>query len=123
MQFLNVDLLIRSAQSLNPLLESLGDAVLVLHSDPTPDQHFVNLELADNQDANADRTIVQFCDLIEAFPDLVRQIWDTATTKVFDAGYAVEPTDESWVMSELETATLDRLAKVGGSLRMTVYLK
>jgi hypothetical protein len=121
MQFLNVDLEIRSAQSLQLLLDSLGDAVFVLHSDSTPDQSFASLELADNRDTNADRTITQFCDLIQALPDAARQLWDTANTKIFDVGYQLESTDKSWVMSELAAATLDRLAKVGGRLRMTVY--
>ncbi len=123
MQFLNVDLLIRSSQALQPLLDGLGDAVLVLHSDTTPDQHFVSLELADNQGADADRTIEQFCDLIETLPNAARKSWDAADRRVFDVGYRLESMAKSGVMSELAAATIDRLAQVGGSLRMTVYLK
>jgi hypothetical protein len=121
MQFLNVDLEIRSTQTLQPLLDSLGDAAFVLHSDTTSDQHFASLELADHQEANADRTIERFCDLIEALPAAARQNWHASEARVFDVGYQLESTDKGGVMSELATATIDRLAQVGGSLRMTIY--
>jgi hypothetical protein len=122
--FLNVDLEIRSRAKLDALADALSDAVFVLYSGPAESRtHLLNLELSRDSPRRS-RTpaacIAAFCDLIENLPPVPRRLWDRAFRKSFDIGWQRAAPERSSTFA-LEPAILQRIAKLGASLAVTLY--
>ena len=67
-----------------------------------------------------DAQIVAFCDTVEHFEDQPKAIWDGAYRKTFNLGYEIDPT-ESCFRSELKPETVQRIAKLGASVLVSIY--
>jgi len=120
--FLNVDLEIASSASLAVLLDALTPSVLVLFHQAEPGHHKATLELniepCDPTDADAG--IASFCALIDALPPSARACWNRLTLRTFDIGYDALPPPQPTQFT-LSPLTLQNLARVNGSLTVTVY--
>jgi hypothetical protein len=118
--FLNVDLEIESSSKLDVLATAMGDRVVVLHSGPAskPKRHFLAVESA-RYLKNPDATIHALCSVIERLPSAARRVWESAN-KEFDVGYELRPSERSSRFS-IRPDTLERVAKLGGTLTVTYY--
>ena len=120
--FLNVDLDIESRCPLTPLINALGDHVIVLHQLATSQVFSASLETPDPADG-ADATINTLCSLIESLPEDARQSWHACTTRVFNIGYqgGYHPRGEFTFQSLLHPATIARIAHLGAGVAVTIY--
>jgi hypothetical protein len=149
-QYLNTDLEVHSEQDLSLLVEALyaHDSILYPKFDsedrrmePLPEEpvHFASFELntytMDETDANdfpvsnyadavinqeADIVINGFCDLIVQLPPQARQLWDCASTKIFDLGFCSGEQPRCF-QTMLAANSIRRIADLGASLTVTIY--
>lgn len=61
-----------------------------------------------------------FCNVVENLKEHPRAIWDGAYRKTFNLGYEIDST-ESCFRSELKPQTVDRIAKLGASVLVSIY--
>ena len=117
--FLNVDLEIKSYHDLRPIVNSFGDDVFNLYCGQVDEEYIATFEVS-NIGNDADSIISDFCTLVKALDKQAKELWDTAFMKVFDVGYesGLEPISYS---SEIRAETIDQVAALGASLRVTIY--
>lgn len=117
-RFLNVDLEVRGANDLQPLIDDLGDDVINLYAGRVHDHYLATFEARHSGDAN--ELIEHLCHLIENLAPDARSIWNEASSKVFDIGYEAGFGPKSYE-STLRPETLAAVARVDGALRVTIY--
>jgi hypothetical protein len=118
--FLNVDLEIESHHDLQPIVEDFGDDVFNLYCGEAQGHYLATFELHVSSGTDPDSIIYSFCELIESFGTEAKKLWESAFTKVFDIGYesGSEPISYS---SEIRVGTIERVALLGASIRVTIY--
>lgn len=119
-KFLNVDLVIDSAENLQPLVDELGKNISVMFNDKWKnDLYRLSLYLGDSYKKSADQTVSELCFLIENLSSESKLIWDKCHSKKFDIGF------ESGNFERLETEicaeTIGRIAKLEASILITIY--
>ena len=67
-----------------------------------------------------DAQIDVFCNVVENLKEQPRAIWDGACRKTFNLGYEIDST-ASCFRSELKPQTVDRIAKLGASVLVSIY--
>ena len=67
-----------------------------------------------------DAQIDAFCNVVENLQEQPTAIWDGAYRKTFNLGYEIDPT-ESFYRSELKPETVQRIAKLGASVLVSIY--
>ena len=67
-----------------------------------------------------DAQIDMLCNVIENLNEHPRATWDGAYRKTFNLGYEIDST-ESCFRSELKPQTVDRIAKLGASVLVSIY--
>ena len=120
-QFLNVDLEIESHRNLQPIVDSFGDDAVNLYCGQARGHYLATFETS-NTEADPDSIVSYFCMLVKALDGEAKELWDTAFTKVFDIGYesVLEARSYSY-SSEIRAETIERVAALGASLRVTIY--
>ena len=116
--FLNVDLEIESHQNLQPIVEDFGDEAVTLYSGQAQGHYVATFEAPHT--ADADSIISYFCALIKTLDADAKALWETAFTKVFDIGYESGTEPRSY-RSEIRAETIEQVASLGASLRVTIY--
>lgn len=115
-QYSNVDLVLRADVDLSPLLAELGERVMSLN--PGAPHTEATLELDHEGGPNA--AINAFCEVVESLSPAGRELWDRCRGRVLDAGF--EAGVDPWPFtSDIEAATLGRAARLGASLKITIY--
>jgi hypothetical protein len=118
---LNVDLEIESLENLQPLVDDLGDDVAVLFNGKNGGGYsFVSVELPALSDRDIDGLVSSFCHLIENLSPEAKLIWDKCHSKKFDAGFESGSFPRSY-RTELRADTIERVAKIGASIVITIY--
>jgi hypothetical protein len=122
MKFLNVDLEITAPESLQPIVDHLGESVSVLyHDNHDEDEYLLVLELNPEPAEKAvETTIAALCTLIETLPEAAKYHWQNATTRIFDIGYEAERESERSIV-DVSPAALVRIANLNATLRTTIY--
>lgn len=118
-RFLNVDLEVSSRTDLEWLVEEFGGDATKLYCGPSRG-HFVATFEIPGLSGEANGLIGNFCHLVENLPVDARRAWDDAFLKVFDIGYESGSAPKSY-QSELRPETVAAVARIGASLRITVY--
>ena len=116
---LNVDLDIYSKCDLQPLVTALGGKVIVLHAGRDRRTHCAHLELA-RPTKTADSTIRGFCALIEALPQMARDLWNAAKVRDFNIGVQAEMQPFSCQFA-FAPETLTATCGLGARIVFTVY--
>jgi hypothetical protein len=131
--FVNIDLELESDESLETLIEELGDGVFTLDR---LDERSIGLELSietrngmdfyksydDTEDlvGGVDIHIEEFCKLIENLSSKSKEIWDKCHRKEFDIGFESGNTPKSF-RTVIQSETVKRCAEIGASITITVY--
>jgi hypothetical protein len=114
-----VDLVIESASKLEALAGAMGKRVIIMYCGPfSRRRHLLALESA-REHKGADATIHALCAIVEGLPATARRVWSGAR-KQFDAGYELRPS-ERYSRFTLRPDTLERVARLGGTLAVTFY--
>jgi hypothetical protein len=131
--FVNVDLEIESTESLQPLLQELGNEVFNLNR---LDEKSATLELSvesrngmdfyetydDVKDdiGGVDIHIEEFCNLIEKLSPETRKIWNKCHRKEFDIGFQCGNTSKTF-RTAISAKTVQKCAKLEATVTITVY--
>ena len=118
-QYLNTDLEIESKSDLSKIVEEFGEDVLVLHHGEMRGYQHASFEIP-GSNAGADEVINSFCTLVEELPKEVREVWDGCCSRVLDIGYESGTSPRNF-KTEIRASTIERVAKIGGSLAITIY--
>jgi hypothetical protein len=120
-RYIQTDLEIRADFDLRRLVKSFGDAVYKLacgHPEVGP-LTFAGLELSDYS-PSLNKTLRNFCKIIEALPERGRTLWDKASSRVFDIGF--ESGDDRPVMPiTIDPKLFVRIAALGATVAVTIY--
>jgi hypothetical protein len=121
-RYLNTDLDLVAERDLAPLVSALrARGVLALYDVVTGEdgRRYVTLE-TDEQHDLPETTIVAMLDAIESLEGEARSLWSQCSLREFNIGYNCGK--EPWAFNNgLTNATLLRLARLGASLRITLY--
>ena len=124
-EFLNVDLEIESNESLDPIAQSFGDQVHVLHNGPHQEiPYLLALEIYAGNDHEPESIIEAFCDLIEGLSGKGKSAWRQAKARRFDIGIESGtgvPKRFMPLCLGLSTTILKRVAALSGEVVITVY--
>ena len=119
-RFLNVDLEIESALSLEPIVDAFQASGLhCLAHIQTKRGRLASFEIADCP-TDANDVVSAFCDVIERLGADARAVWESATVRRFDLGFRSDGSGPLF-RSELKEMTLGRLAKLGATVALSIY--
>ena len=119
-EFQNVDLDIFSAKDLTPLVNALGDKIVLLHLGRHKRTWETHLELASHPTRNPNSAIRDFCKLIRALSPEARHLWDCAKIRQFDIGISAG-TDQPAYWSSIDAETIKSAAELNASIAITIY--
>lgn len=119
-QFLNVDLVIDSAENLQPLVIELGENISVMFNGEWANGiNRLSLCLKDSYGKSVDQTVSELCFLIENLSSESKLIWDKCHSKKFDIGF--ESGSSENLETEICAETIGRIAKLEASILITIY--
>lgn len=119
-QYLNTDLEIESESDLSKIVDEFDEDVLVLHQGEIRGYQHAAFEIAGSSGStNPDDIINYFCDLVDGLSQETRKIWDGCCSRVFDIGYESGSTPN--FQSEIRPGTIERVAKIGAGIVITIY--
>jgi hypothetical protein len=135
--FINLDLELKSTESVQPLMKELADKVFSTHPGGFEELGMMELNpykmiegkeidlnktFDDSEDevGGADIFINEFCELIESLSDSSKEIWDKCHRKEFDLGFQCGNTQKTF-RTEIQASTIKRCAELGASIIFTVY--
>lgn len=124
--FANVDLEVWSRESLQPLIDELGENVWNMGHFEFENKNIlasfeINPKSIDEwKEVEAEEIILKFCSLIENLPPETRRIWNGCYKRVFDIGFESGNTENSF-QTEIKAETLKRVAEIEASIVVTIY--
>ncbi len=120
-QYLNTDLDLCCPNDLRSLNEYFENCDLhSLHCEQSNNSHWTACFESDHDYFEPEQHIAAMLESIESAPPPVKHIWDLCTLREFNIGY--DSGDKPWAFNQgLTNQTLNRLAGVGASLRITIY--
>ena len=120
-QYLNTDLEIESESDLSKIVAEFGEDVLVLHHGEIRGYQHASFEIAGSTNSTcADDIINSFCALVEFLSEEARATWDGCCSRAFDIGYESGTSPPNF-HSEIKARTIERVAKIGASIVITIY--
>ena len=119
-RYLGAELDVESKNDLTPLLDDLGQDVIVLHHGPINEINHASFQLAQAFYAGPDETIEGYCCLIENLSPETKAIWDSCFARVFDIGFECGSSPHRYRF-ELRPLTLNRVAAIGASIAFSLY--
>ena len=117
--FLNVDVDVFSKSPLEPLATALANKLSVQYIGRVGRGLF-QLHFAPYQAKSANSAVKRIVEVIDSLPSPPRRLWNTAQRRVFDAGFqgGRRPHCREF---ELDQEVVAAVARVGGSMRITIY--
>ncbi len=118
-RFLNVDLDVESRTSLKPLIDDLGEDVIVLHEGQSRGLYEAHFETAECG-GDAESTLATFCVLLENLDTEAAEVWKTAVSRTFDIGFdsGDSPCDFRAI---IHPDTVQRVAELNAAIIITIY--
>jgi len=120
--FLNLDLELKSATSLDAFVQHLAGEVFVLINEKVGGQYFLGLEpIIDGAlCSNLENCTRYFIDLLNILPAEMLAVWYNCTSRIFDFGF--DGGLESLPLSTmLSTKSLREMAQLGVDMKITIY--
>jgi hypothetical protein len=121
-EFLNVDLDIESKADLAPLAAELEPTTTVVHSRAESGRHVLKIESWKRAGSTEgpDQRIHGLCQSLERLSPAGRELWQSALARQFGIGYYAT-TKHVAAHFALRVDTLERIARLGATLAVTVY--
>ena len=121
-EFLNVDLDIESKDDLAPLAAELEPNTMVVHSRSESGRHVLKIESWKRAGSTEgpDQRIHGLCQGLETLEPAGRELWRSASLRQFGVGYYAT-TRHVAAHFVLRVDTLERIARLGATLDVTVY--
>lgn len=120
--FLNLDLELKSATSLDAFVQHLAGEVFVLINEKVDGLYFLGLEpiIDGSLCSDLEECTRYFLELLNTLPTEMRAVWNNCTSRVFDYGFdgGVESIPLSTTLS---TKSLFEIAQLGAEIRITIY--
>ena len=118
-RYITTDLDFESQHDLSPIVREMGDHALPNHNDWVNDRYFVVLASPTEHD-EPEKTIAEFCDLIEGLSEISKKLWFGCQKRVADIAFesGKYPNNLSCHLSENIIARLNTL-KI--SIEITIY--
>jgi len=121
--YANTDLDLVAPRDLTPLTDALNAlSIYTLNLGQGNDgRWYSTLEVNSGElETDPERTIRAMLDAIEALDGEAKQLWAECSKREFNIGY--DCGDEPWAFNQgLSNATLQRMAAMGATLRITIY--
>jgi hypothetical protein len=116
-EFLNIDLDIESKVDISPIVDEFGDRVSVHRNEHYEGQYCVSFE---NGYMKENEIIEEYVSLVDGLSPRSKKIWDSCSKREFDFGYNSGETPNNF-HSKISANSINSLAKVGGSVVITIY--
>ena len=117
--YLNTDLELESPKDLTPIVEQFGEDVSVMFNGKARGVFMASFEIAGSVDG-PEAVIEYFCMLAETLDGDAKQLWEQCYSKKLNLGYEGGVAHQSYE-STICSSTIERMAKNGASLGVTVY--
>lgn len=128
-KFLNIELEINASFDLVRLLDSFGEQFVVSSCDKNKELDFFvlsgsvvplnwNYEINNSPDANT--IALCLCGMVNGLDSFERDLWNRASSKVFDVGLEFVPNGEIG-LSIFRADTLNEISKIGAGIVISVY--
>jgi hypothetical protein len=118
--FLNVDLVIDSAETLTGLADELSDGISLTFDGEWENRlNRLSISLRYSYGKNTDEIVSEFCSLIEKLSSKSKLVWDKAHSKKFDIGF--ESGTVGTLETEIRAETVCRISKLEASILVTIY--
>ncbi|MFT5103882.1 MAG: hypothetical protein ACI86C_001542 [Candidatus Latescibacterota bacterium] len=117
--YLNTDLELESPRDLTPIVEEFGEDVSVLFNGEARGIYIASFEVAGSF-GGPEGIIEFFCMLAETLEGEAKELWDGCYSKKLNIGYEGGVSHQSYE-STICSGTIERMAKNGASLGITVY--
>jgi hypothetical protein len=117
--FINVDLDIWSRHRLEPLVEALGNQIIIHRVGREGGRHGAHVSLS-NCRPRVDARTRALARLVEKLPKAARTLWDGATVREFNVGIQAGLTPFSHEI-RITAETLEMVARLGGTVVVTTY--
>lgn len=122
-EYLNTDLVLTAARDLRVLTNELaaGGLCVLAVQEGGNGLWYSTLETSDCiGDREPENTIRELLDAIEGINGDAQELWQECSQREFNIGY--DCGDEPWAFNNgLSNSTLERTARVGATLRITIY--
>ncbi len=121
--FLKVDHDDEAPEPIGPHTQAHSSIAYALHEDHSERGGCARYELSDpDPDTQADPSAIirQFCDALTALPEPARRLWQKATTRDFNLGFASGLTPH-WSQWPIDADTVSKVAALGARIVVTVY--
>lgn len=128
-KFINIELEIKASFDLVRLVDSFGDQFVVSSCDKNKELDLFVLSGAVvpskwnyevNNSPDADTIALCLCGIVNGLDSVERDLWNRASTKVFDVGLEFVPNGEIGV-SIFRADTLSEISKIGAGIVISVY--
>ena len=116
-EFLNIDLDIESNQDLSEIVAGFGDRVVVQRNERVGGVNHASFSTGYSEE---NEIIQEYCALVNGLKPVAREVWDNCAKRVFDIGYESGETPNNF-HSEIKAGSIEALAKIGGSVIVTIY--
>lgn len=118
-RFLNIDLDLESTEDLSLIVSEFGNDVIVMRYETENGLSSASFEIARDMNG-ADSIFTEYFRLVDCLSDAARHAWDACGKRVFDLGFS-GGTEPHAIHELLREETLQELARLGGSIAITVY--
>ena len=118
-EFLAVDMVIRSKESL-AVLREVWDWAQTRDNRPTKSPRWLLITSRDPE-LTADRALQAAINRVNRLPAAARRCWDRATTRTFDIGIQCGLRPPNFEKVVLREKTLRSLNQIGGQVLVTIY--
>ena len=118
-RYVTTDLDFESQEDLSPIVLEFGNQALPSHNNWTNDKYFVVLASASNHD-EPEKTIAEFCDLIEGLSSKSKKKWYRCQKRVADIAFESGETPNN-LSCQLSESLISRLNTLKISIVITIY--
>ncbi len=116
-RYLNTDCLLYSTEDLSPVINELGEQLIVLWNEPMEGKNSIGIEVLIDDPNGPEDHLSRFMELFSS-PSIL-SLLNYCSKKIFDIGF--ESGDESPMAYELSTGLLTKIAELGFSINIQIY--
>lgn len=116
-EFLNIDLDIESEEDISLIIEEFGDRVTIHRSELYEGKYYASFSTGFMRE---NEIIQEYRSLVEGLTPEAKRVWDSCSKREFDFGYESGETPNNF-HSRVSAGSIKSLAKLGGSVAITIY--